>query len=152
MTADESYVLRCTECRTKNRVPASRLDTPGRCGKCSAPLATEALRARGALMVSDATFEKQVLHSPLPVLMYAWAPWCGTCQSVGPIIDRFARDASGRVRVAKLNIDTSPALASRYAIMSVPFLFIFDAGELKESLPGGMPLHELMVHMGKYLY
>jgi thioredoxin 2 len=152
MTAAESVVLRCSACRTKNRVPAQRLDTPGRCGKCAAPLDTAALRQRGAVMVSDANFDALVMRSPLPVLVYAWAPWCGTCQSTGPIIERFAREAGGRVRVAKLNIDASPATASRYAIMSVPFLFIFDAGELKESLPGGMPLHELMARMGRYLY
>jgi thioredoxin 2 len=151
MSDTRSFFLRCTRCQAKNRIPPAKAGEPARCGKCGSPLAVEALQARQTVMVSDATFEQTVLRSPLPVLLYAWAPWCGTCQSTGPVIDQFARQAAGRVRVAKLNIDASPSTANRLAIMSVPFLFIYDGGELRESLPGGMPLHELMLTMGRYI-
>jgi thioredoxin len=102
-------------------------------------------------MVTDNDFESIVVQSPLPVLLYAWAPWCGTCSSVGPIIDNFARDSAGRVRVGKLNVDQNPALANRFNIMSVPFLFVFDNGQMKESLPGGLHKHELMMKMAPYI-
>jgi len=151
MSNAHPFMLRCTSCRAKNRIPVANAGLAARCGKCGTPLAIEALQSRQAVMVSDATFEKAVLHSPLPVLLYAWAPWCSTCQATGPLIDQFAREAAGRVRVGKLNIDANPGIATRFSIMSVPFLYIFDGGALKESLPGGMPLHELMMTMAKYI-
>jgi thioredoxin-like negative regulator of GroEL len=70
---------------------------------------------------------------------------------VSPIIEQFASEAKGRIRVGKLNIDANPNLANRFSIMSVPFLFIFDNGELKESLPGGLQKHELMLKMAHYV-
>jgi thioredoxin-like negative regulator of GroEL len=69
----------------------------------------------------------------------------------GPIVDQFAADSKGRVRVAKLNIESSPGVASRYNVMGVPFLFIFENGQLKESLPGAIPKHEIMMKMARYL-
>lgn len=68
-----------------------------------------------------------------------------------PIIDEFAREASGKVRVSKVNIDANPALASRFNIMSVPFIFIFDGGRMKTSLPGALQKHDLMIKMAPYL-
>ena len=70
---------------------------------------------------------------------------------VSPIIDEFAAEAKTKVRVAKLNVDQNKMLASRYKILSVPFIFIFDNGKLKDSMPGGMQKHELMMQMAHYL-
>jgi thioredoxin 1 len=70
---------------------------------------------------------------------------------VAPIIDQFAVDSKGKVRVGKLNVDTSPMLASKYNIMSVPFLFIFDNGQMKESMPGGLQKHDMMMKMAPYI-
>jgi thioredoxin len=102
-------------------------------------------------MVTDGNFEQQVLKSPLPVLLFAWAPWCSTCVAVAPVIDRFAAESRGRIRVGKLNVDSNPALAGRFNILSVPFIFVFDNGEMKESLPGALQQHELMMKMARYL-
>jgi thioredoxin-like negative regulator of GroEL len=70
---------------------------------------------------------------------------------VAPIIDQFAVESKGKVRVGKLNVDASPMLASKYNIMSVPFLFIFDNGQMKESMPGGLQKHDMMMKMAPYL-
>jgi len=70
---------------------------------------------------------------------------------VAPIIDQFGVESKGKVRVGKLNVDTSPMLASKFSIMSVPFLFIFDNGQMKESMPGGLQKHELMMKMAPYI-
>jgi thioredoxin 1 len=70
---------------------------------------------------------------------------------VAPIIDQFAVESKGKVRVGKLNVDTSPMLASKYNIMSVPFVFIFDNGQMKESMPGGMQKHDMMMKMAPYI-
>ena len=147
----EAVKMRCSECGTKNKIPAGKVDAGGKCGKCGAALKTEELFEPQPVMVTDSNFDVKVLKSPLPVLLFAWAPWCPTCGSVTPIIDEFASDAKGKVRVGKLNIDTNPTLASKYNIMSVPFLFIFDNGQMKESMPGGLQKHDLMMKMSKYI-
>jgi len=70
---------------------------------------------------------------------------------VAPIIDQFAVESKGKVRVGKLNVDSSPMLAAKYNIMSVPFLFIFDNGKMKESMPGGLQKHDMMMKMAPYI-
>ena len=70
---------------------------------------------------------------------------------MAPIIDQFAVESKGKVRVGKLNVDASPMLASKYNIMSVPFLFIFDNGQMKESMPGGLQKHDMMMKMAPYI-
>jgi len=147
----EAVKMRCSECGAKNKIPAGKVDAGGKCGKCGALLKTEELFEPQPVMITDRNFDVKVLKSPLPVLLFAWAPWCPTCGSVTPIIDEFASDARGKVRVGKINVDTNPMLASKYNIMSVPFLFIFDNGQMKESMPGGLQKHEIMMKMSKYL-
>ena len=149
--AHEAIKMRCTECGTKNKIPAGKVDAGGKCGKCGSALKTEELFEPQPVMVTDSNFEVKVLKSPLPVLLFAWAPWCPTCGSVTPIIDEFASDAKGKVRVGKINVDANPTLASKYNIMSVPFLFIFDNGQMKESMPGSLQKHDLVMKMSKYI-
>jgi thioredoxin 2 len=147
----EVYRLRCVQCGARNRVPASKLDARPKCGKCGTVLLADELRAPQPVMVTDGNFEAKVLKSPLPVLLFAWAPWCPSCGAATPIIEQFAAEARGKVRVGKVNVDASPQLANRFSIMSVPFLFIFDNGELKESMPGALQKHELMMKMAAYI-
>ena len=146
-----AYTLRCDSCRTKNRVPAVKIEADPKCGRCAAALPAGELFIEQPVMVTDANFEKTVLKSPLPVLMYCWAPWCPTCGTVTPLIDQFARESKGKIRVGKINIDANRNTAARYNVLSVPYLFVFDNGRLQESLPGGLPKHELMLKMAHYL-
>jgi thioredoxin 2 len=145
------YKMRCVACGAKNRIPAKKVNAAAKCGKCGAELTTAELFKPQPVMVTDANFDSQVLKSPLPVLLFAWAPWCSSCSAAAPIIDQFAREAQGKVRVSKVNIDANPNLASKFNIMSVPFIFIFDNGQMKESLPGALQKHELMFKMAQYL-
>jgi len=147
----EAVKMRCTQCGAKNKIPAGKLDAGGKCGKCGALLKTEELFEPQPVMVTDSNFDVKVLKSPLPVLVFAWAPWCPTCGSVTPIIDEFAAEAKGMVRVGKIDIDANPMLATKFNILSVPFLFIFDNGQMKESIPGGLQKHEIMLKMAPYL-
>ena len=147
----QAIQMRCTQCGAKNKIPAGKLDAGGKCGKCGALLKTEELFEPQPVMVTDSNFDVKVLKSPLPVLLFAWAPWCPTCGTVTPIIDEFASSAKGKVRVGKINVDANPLLASKYNIMSVPFLFIFDNGHMKESMPGGLQKHEIMMKMSPYI-
>jgi thioredoxin 2 len=147
----QAIQMRCTQCGAKNKIPEGKLDAGGKGGKCGALLKTEELFEPQPVMVTDSNFDVKVLKSPLPVLLFAWAPWCPTCGSVTPIIDEFASSAKGKVRVGKINVDANPMLASKYNIMSVPFLFIFDNGQMKESMPGGLQKHEIMMKMAPYI-
>jgi thioredoxin 2 len=148
---EDSLKMRCTECGAKNKIPTGRLEAGPKCGKCGAKLKTEELFTPQPVMVTDNNFDSQVIKSPLPVLLFAWAPWCPTCGAVTPIIDQFAAESKGKIRVGKVNVDKNPMLASKFSIMSVPFLFIFDNGQMKESMPGGLQKHELMMKMAPYI-
>lgn len=147
----DTYKIRCLHCKAKNKVPAEKISAGAKCGKCGAALPTEDLFSKSAVMITDDNFEARVIQSPLPVLLFAWAPWCPTCHTFMPVIDKYATIASGRVRVGKLNVDGNPKLASTYNILSVPFLFIFDNGRLRESMPGAMQEHEIMIKMARYI-
>lgn len=149
--AADSYRMRCTQCGARNRFPGGKLGASPKCGKCGSPLKTDELLAPQPVMVTDGNFEAKVLKSPLPVLVFAWAPWCPTCGAAAPIIDQFAAEAKGKIRVGKLNVDANPGLANRYSILSVPFLFIFDNGEMRESIPGALQKHELMLRLAPYI-
>jgi thioredoxin 2 len=145
------YMFRCTECGARNRIPSDRVQSNPVCGKCKKSLRTEELFLPQPLIITDADFETRVLKSPLPALLFAWAPWCPTCRAFLPVIDDFAKDSSGKVRVGKVNVDQNPGLSSRFSILSVPQILVFDHGELRETLPGSLQKHEIMTKMAAYL-
>jgi thioredoxin 2 len=151
VSPNQPYTFRCPSCSTKNRIPADKAGRLARCGRCGTSFSTRILLERKSFIVTDGNFEQNVLRSPLPVVMFAWAPWCPTCGAMAPVMDAFARDAGGRIRVGKLNVDANPVLASRFDVRSVPFLYVFDNGRLVESLPGGLQPHDLRVRMARYL-
>jgi thioredoxin 2 len=144
-------VLRCGQCQGKNRVPMDKLHENPKCGRCKAPLPHQDLMSGRPVTVRDNDFSKKVLQSPLPVLLYAWAPWCSVCSGTNSMVDQLAEDTRGKFRVAKVNIQTNPKTAAQYDIMSVPSFFIFDGGRLKLHLPGAVPKHELILKMAAYL-
>lgn len=150
-TDQEIYKLRCMECGARNRIPAGRVELHPVCGKCKKPLDTAELFLPQPLIITDGDFETKILKSPLPALVFAWAPWCSTCRAFIPVIDEFARDSSGKVRVGKLNVDQNPGLSSRFNILSVPQILVFDRGELAETLPGSLQKHEIMMKIAPYL-
>lgn len=145
------YFIRCPECRTRNRIPADKLGKVARCGKCQAAIPTADVLTPQPHLVTDANFEATILKSPTPALVFAWAPWCSTCVQLAPVFDTFARESRGRVRAGKLNVDANRQFAARFNILSVPFLFVFDNGQLKQSLPGVQTKHELMMLMAPYI-
>jgi len=86
------------------------------------------------LTVTDANFDAEVLKSDKPVLVDFWAPWCGPCVQLGPVIDQVADATVGRAKVAKVNVDESAQLAAKYRVNSIPALLVFKGGEFKEQL------------------
>jgi thioredoxin 1 len=89
--------------------------------------------------VSDATFQREVLESNLPVLVDLWAPWCGPCHMVAPIVEKVARDYAGRLKVTKLNVDENPNTAGRYFVQAIPTLLIFRDGRVVDRIVGAAP-------------
>ncbi|MBN1578243.1 MAG: thioredoxin [Chitinispirillaceae bacterium] len=94
-----------------------------------------------AQVTSDATFEKDVLSAQLPVLVDFWAPWCGPCQMVGPIIERISEKMPGKVHVYKLNVDENPEIAGRFGITGIPTVIIFQNGKVEKQFVGVQPEH-----------
>ena len=151
MTGPNTYIIRCPACKTKNRIPAAKLNQGPKCGKCSQPLNVSGLNQASPLVVTDSSFEREVLASPLPVLLDCWAEWCGPCRMVGPVIDELAREWQGRVRTAKLNVDQNPATSAKFQIRSIPTLLVFDGGRLVETLVGALPKEEIKRKMASFL-
>ncbi len=97
----------------------------------------------GPREVSDATFETEVLKNELPVLVDFWAPWCGPCRMVAPVVEELSEEYAGKVDFYKMNTDENPQVPSKYQIRSIPSLLIFKGGELKGTVVGFRPKSDL---------
>lgn len=104
-----------------------------------------------AAQVTDASFKQEVLESEVPVLVDFWAPWCGPCRMVAPIVDEIATQYDGQVKVVKVNTDENPSVASQYGIRSIPTLMIFKGGQRVDMVVGAVPKTTLSSTLEKYL-
>ena len=89
--------------------------------------------------VTDANFKSEVLESDLPVLVDFWAPWCGPCRMVAPVVEELARSYEGRLKVGKVNVDENPEISRAYGIQSIPTLMVFKNGQIAERIVGALP-------------
>ena len=104
-----------------------------------------------ALEVNDSNFEAEVKNSDMPVLVDFWAPWCGPCRKISPIIDDIATEYAGKVKVVKVNTDENMKLTQEFSISGIPSLLIFKNGEAVERLVGLMQKNQLVSNIEKYL-
>lgn len=132
---DPAAVVTCPSCGKRNRTPVAARGRP-RCGVCksSLPWLVEA---------DDTTFRRAAEEAPLPVLVDLWAPWCGPCRFVSPIVERLAGEHAGRLKVVKVNVDVSPGTAQRFNAMSIPTLLLLRDGREVDRKVGALPEHAL---------
>ena len=103
------------------------------------PAGEPAAQAGQPVTVTDATFEQEVLRSPIPVVVDFWAPWCGPCRMVAPTLDKLAREWNGRVKIAKVNVDENPRVAERYQVQSIPTMMVVKGGQIADRWAGALP-------------
>ena len=106
-----------------------------------------------AVDVTDATFEKEVIEKSMttPVLVDFWAPWCGPCKQIAPILADIAKEQAGKITIAKLNVDDHGDIAQRFGVMSIPTLLVFKNGELKKKLVGAKGKTQLLEEIEEFI-
>lgn len=135
-------VVTCPACGTRSRVREAAPGLP-RCPSCASYLPW--LVASG-----EAGFAAEA-RAPVPVLVDLWAPWCGPCHAVAPVLERLAARHAGRIKVVKVNVDEAPSLAARFDASSIPLLVVLQGGEPVERILGAQPLPALEARLAPYL-
>jgi thioredoxin 2 len=138
----DSIIIRCKSCGTKNRIPKNRLNDTPVCGRCHTPLSKEKIYDY-PVDITDQTFKDEVISYPGPALVDCWAPWCGPCQMITPVLQQLAMKYAGRIKIAKLNADENPVTASQFAIQSIPTILVFKNGKNVNRLVGALPRNEI---------
>jgi thioredoxin 2 len=142
----EALEVTCPNCSAVNRVQSDRLNDRPKCGKCR-----EDLFAGRPVELSEETFEKTITRTGIPVVVDFWAAWCGPCKMMAPVFQQAAARLEPRARLAKVNTETEPTLASRFRIQSIPTLVIFKDGQEVARQPGAMDLNNLLRWIQTYI-
>ena len=135
-------ILTCSACGKRNRIRPSERGAP-HCGSCGAVLPW-------LVTATDATFDIEA-RSALAVLVDLWAPWCGPCRIVGPIVEELSRDFAGRLKVLKVNVDENPVLARRFEATSIPTLLVLRNGRVVDRYVGALPKSDLTIRLTPHL-
>jgi len=144
----------CPNCGTKNRVNETlALAHKPICGKCGALLNNVGAKESKPLTVTDASFATDVIaaSSAKPVLVDAWAEWCGPCRLMAPVLDQLAAESNGRYRIAKLNVDENPGIAAQFNIRSIPTMMIFKNGQFVDQIVGAQSQHAIAARLARQL-
>jgi thioredoxin 2 len=128
-------IVRCRSCGAKNRVKLDLLASFPSCGRCKSRLSVP----DRALNVSEGEFLEEVLRETIPTAVDFWAPWCGPCKMVSPVLDDIAVKHPGKIKVVKVNSDENPGLSQRFGIQGIPTIILFRDGREVDRLVGAAP-------------
>jgi thioredoxin len=146
-------IVVCPACGAKNRVDEQAVDRRPVCGKCGTrlPVAGQAAPNK-PITVTDESFAHDVLEAGrTPVLLDAWAPWCGPCRMIAPALEQLAAESDGQYRVAKLNVDENPGIARQFHIDSIPTMLLFKNGQLVDRIVGLQPKAALAAKLKQHV-
>ena len=137
-------VVRCRKCGAKNKVNLSMINSGPKCGKCGEKL----FIPDSAMEINEAQFEEEVLKETIPTVVDFWAPWCGPCRMVSPILEEIAKGYPGRIKVVKINTDENPTIASQFGIQGIPTIILFRNGHEIDRLVGAIPRDHIERFLG----
>jgi len=133
-SSEDSVIYACSACGKPNRILRTRLRDDPSCGQCK-----QKVFPRKPVTITDASWKKEVEDSPIPVLVGFWAPWCGPCRAVAPVLETIAGERAGKLKIAKLNVDENPTTAARFAVQAIPTMIIFRGPLEVDQIRGALP-------------
>lgn len=141
METSHTHVV-CAHCGAKNRIASARLRDEPVCGRCG-----QGLLDGHPVELTDANFDAVAQGTELPLVVDFWAPWCGPCIQLGPVIDEIADAKVGSAKVAKVNVDENFQTAGQYRINSIPALLFFKGGQVRDQLVGRVPKADILAKL-----
>jgi thioredoxin 2 len=131
---NDTVVYACSACGANNRMLRARLGDDPVCGRCK-----EKVFPRRPVTITDANWKREVEDSPIPVLVDFWAPWCGPCRAVAPMLESLAGERAGKLKIAKLNVDENPQSAARFQVQAIPTMILFRGPLEVDQIRGAVP-------------
>jgi len=142
----ESVLYACSHCGGTNRIPRARAGDDPQCGRCH-----QKIFPRAPVKVTDATWKREVEDAPIPVLVDFWAPWCGPCRAVAPVLDQLASEHGGKLKIVKLNVDENPEMSARFQIQAIPTMILFRGRREVDQIRGALPKAALEQRIRRFL-
>lgn len=133
----------CPRCGSKNRLKRPPKGQLPACGKCGATLPW-------LVQATDASFQAE-LDTELPVLVDFWAPWCGPCRMIAPVLEELSRELAGQLKIVKLNVDDNPRVAGAFRVQSIPMLIVFKQGQVADTFVGAMSKGAMLARLKPHL-
>jgi thioredoxin 2 len=143
---NDTVVYACSACGANNRMLRARLGDDPVCGRCK-----EKVFPRRPVTITDANWKREVEDSPIPVLVDFWAPWCGPCRAVAPMLESLAGERAGKLKIAKLNVDENPQSAARFQVQAIPTMILFRGPLEVDQIRGALPKAALEARLARVI-